>query len=319
MTKPRLVILDAHTLNPGDLSWEALEKHFKVSVYPRSSNADVLERCKDAEFILTNKVAIGADLIHQLAQLRYIGVLATGTNVVDLTAASQQGIVVTNVPAYGPDAVAQMVFAHILHHTQQLALHHRAVKAGAWSQADDFCFSLTPLMSLKGKHLGLVGFGDIARQVAKIAQAFAMKVSIHCPSVPADLPAEITYLPLASLLSQADIISLHCPLTSETSELINQDSLKLIKPKALLINTARGGLINEQALADALNQGRLFAGVDVLSSEPPSKDNPLLFADNISISPHIAWATLEARQTLLRIAVDNIEGFLKGQDSNRVN
>lgn len=316
--KPRLVILDAHTLNPGDLSWDGFEQYFDLRIFPRSQAQQVLERCQDAEFMLTNKVEITASLMDQLPQLRYIGVLATGTNVVDVAYAAEQGIAVTNVPAYGPDAVAQMVFAHILHHTQRLALHDTAVKAGEWSNAKDFCFSLAPLISLKGKHLGLIGFGDIARRVSKVALAFEMKVTTHTRNPAMALPEGVEHQALADLLSQGDIISLHCPLTSSTHELINQDSLRLIKPQALLINTARGGLINEQALSDALNRGDLYAGLDVLSQEPPDKDNPLLSANNVSISPHIAWATLEARQKLLQIALANLMAFLRHERVNRV-
>lgn len=315
--RAKLVVLDGFSLNPGDLSWDRLKALCDLTVYDRSMD-QLAQRCHGAKMILTNKTPITAELMASLPELNYIGILATGTNVVDLEAAKARGIVVTNVPAYGPDAVAQMVFAHILHHSQQLALHDAAVKAGECSQSEDFCFSLTQLVSLKGKRLGLVGFGDIATKVAKIALAFEMKVSVSRLNKHKPLPPEVEHLSLDSLLSTSDIISLHCPLTQETHQLINQARLKLIKPNALLINTARGGLIDEQALALALNQGRLFAGVDVLSAEPPKQDNPLLSARNISITPHIGWATYEARQQLLNIAIDNVASFLRSDIRNRV-
>ncbi|MBB1268683.1 D-2-hydroxyacid dehydrogenase [Shewanella sp. SR44-3] len=317
-TRERLVVLDGFSLNPGDLSWQPLAALCDLSVYERSSTDDLLRRCQGASMLLTNKTPINAALMAMLPELKYIGILATGTNVVDLEAARLKGIVVTNVPAYGPDAVAQMVFAHILHHSQQVALHHQAVKAGLWCQSEDFCFSLTQLGSLKGKHLGLVGFGNIAEKVAKIALAFEMKVSVNRQDKTKPLPDKLNYLSLEALLSAADIISLHCPLTPVTHHLINPQRLKLIKPNALLINTARGDLIDESALASALNGGRLFAGVDVLSTEPPKVDNPLLRASNISITPHIGWATFEARQNLLNIAIDNVAGFLQAKIRNRV-
>jgi glycerate dehydrogenase len=316
-TGDKLVVLDGFSLNPGDLSWDRLGSLCDLTVYDRSVD-QLAQRCQGAKMLLTNKTPITAELMARLPELNYIGILATGTNVVDLEAAKARGIVVTNVPAYGPDAVAQMVFAHILHHSQQLALHDDAVKAGKWSQAEDFCFSLTQLVSLKGKRLGLVGFGDIASKVAKIALAFDMRVSVCRLNKHKPLPPEVEQLDLESLLSRSDIISLHCPLTSDTHQLINQQRLTLFKPNALLINTARGGLIDEQALAVALNQNRLFAGVDVLSTEPPKQDNPLLSAKNISITPHIGWATFEARQKLLNIAIDNVASFLRSETRNRV-
>jgi glycerate dehydrogenase len=316
-TGDKLVVLDGFSLNPGDLSWDRLGSLCDLTVYDRSVD-QLAQRCQGAKMLLTNKTPITAELMARIPELSYIGILATGTNVVDLEAAKARGIVVTNVPAYGPDAVAQMVFAHILHHSQQLALHNDAVKSGRWCQAEDFCFSLTQLVSLKGKRLGLVGFGDIASKVATIALAFQMRVSVCRLNKHKPLPPEVEHLDLESLLSTSDIISLHCPLTSDTHQLINQHRLTLFKLNALLINTARGGLIDEQALALALNQNRLFAGVDVLSTEPPKQDNPLLSAKNISITPHIGWATFEARQKLLNIAIDNVASFLRSETRNRV-
>ncbi|WP_394131293.1 D-2-hydroxyacid dehydrogenase [Shewanella maritima] len=314
----KIVVLDGYTLNPGDLSWQPLLELGECDIYQHSQANEVLARAKDAQVLLTNKTVIDRQLMAQLPQLKYIGVLATGTNVVDVAYAIQQGIVVTNVPAYGPDAVAQMVFAHILHHSQHLAVHHDAVVKGLWSNNRDFCFTLAPLMSLKHKTIGLIGYGDIGKQVAKIAQAFNMKVLIHTPNKKLNLDDGLYWCELPKLLQQADIISLHCPLTPITHHLINAASLAIMQPGCLLINTARGDLISETELALWLNQERGFAGVDVLSTEPPEPDNPLLSAKNISISPHIAWATVEARQNLLNIAMNNLQAFGKGEPVNQV-
>ena len=315
----KIVVLDGETLNPGDLSWQSLTELREFTCFSRTAGADVVVRAQGAEIILTNKTPLNAETLAQLPALKYIGVLATGTNVVDIAAAKAQGIVVTNVPAYAPDAVAQMVFAHILHHTQAVAAHHQAVVDGQWVSCQDFCFTLMPLQSLKGKTLGLIGYGDIGQQVGTLALAFGMKVLVNTRSVIKDLPQGATWVTRETVLSESDIISLHCPLTPETEQFINQQTLALMKPNALLINTARGGLIDEAALAAALSQNRLFAGVDVLSTEPPSADNPLLHAPNISISPHNAWATKEARQSLLNIAVANVHGYLQGEVINCVN
>ncbi|ASJ97799.1 D-2-hydroxyacid dehydrogenase [Shewanella marisflavi] len=316
----KLVVLDGYTLNPGDLDWQPLAELGEFHCYDRSSPDEVLARAQGARVLLTNKTVLNRETLKALPELEYIGVLATGTNVVDLTAASELGIKVTNVPGYGPDAVAQMVFAHILHHTQRLADHHNAVVSGAWSQSPDFCFTLAPLQSLKGKVLGLVGFGDIGAQVASIALAFQMQVLVNTRSPKQGMPDGVRWCEREELFAEADIISLHCPLTSDTEQLINRERLLAMKPSAILINTARGGLVDERALADALRAGEIAAaGVDVLSTEPPSDDNPLLSAVNISISPHNAWATLEARQNLLAIAVANLKGFLAGSPQHLVN
>ncbi|MFT5790355.1 MAG: glycerate dehydrogenase [Shewanella sp.] len=316
----QIVILDGYTLNPGDLSWQPLASMGELSCYERTAPQDVLARCKDAEILLTNKTVLDAKTLKQLPNLKYIGVLATGTNVVDIDAATALGILVTNVPGYGPDAVAQMVFAHILHATQQVARHSEAVKQGQWSESEDFCFTLSPLQSLKGKTLGLIGFGDIGQATAQIAKAFGMRVIVNTRNAKVVLPTGCTWVTQDSLFVDADIVSLHCPLTASTDKLINRSVLKQMKPTAMLINTARGGLVDELALADALAQGQIaFSGVDVLSNEPPQASNPLLKAPNISISPHNAWATIEARQNLLNIAVNNVSGFLKGDPVNTVN
>lgn len=315
----KIVVLDGETLNPGDLTWQAVSALGEFSCFARTPSAEIIPRAQDAEIVLTNKTPLDANTLAQLPKLKYIGVLATGTNVVDLAAAKELGIVVTNVPAYGPDAVAQMVFAHILHHTQAVAAHHQAVAAGQWSNCSDFCFTLMPLQSLKGKTLGLIGYGDIGQQVAKLALAFGMKVLVNTRTEPSNLPQGVSWTSRDTVFKESDILSLHCPLTPETTELINTQTLELMKPQALLINTARGGLIDEAALATALKQGKVFAGVDVLSTEPPSADNPLLTAPNISISPHNAWATKEARQNLLNIATANLSAYLAGERVNWVN
>ncbi|MEL4296031.1 D-2-hydroxyacid dehydrogenase [Shewanella xiamenensis] len=315
----KIVVLDGETLNPGDLTWQAVSALGEFSCFARTPSAEIIPRAQDAEIVLTNKTPLDANTLAQLPKLKYIGVLATGTNVVDLAVAKALGIVVTNVPAYGPDAVAQMVFAHILHHTQAVAAHHQAVTAGQWSNCSDFCFTLMPLQSLKGKTLGLIGYGDIGQQVAKLALAFGMKVLVNTRTEPSNLPQGVSWTSRDTVFKESDILSLHCPLTPETTELINTQTLELMKPQALLINTARGGLIDEAALVAALAQGKVFAGVDVLSTEPPSADNPLLTAPNISISPHNAWATKEARQNLLNIATANLCAYLAGDKVNWVN
>ncbi|MCL1058519.1 D-2-hydroxyacid dehydrogenase [Shewanella gelidimarina] len=316
----QIVILDGYTLNPGDLCWKPLAAMGELTCFERTAPQDVLARSKDAAVLLTNKTVLDENTLKQLPKLRYVGVLATGTNVVDIKAATALGILVTNVPGYGPDAVAQMVFAHILHATQQVARHSDAVMQGKWSLSEDFCFTLSPLQSLKGKTLGLVGFGDIGQAVAQIALAFGMQVIVNTRNAKLVLPAGCTWVTQDSLFMDSDIVSLHCPLTTATDKLINRSVLKQMKPTAMLINTARGGLVDESALADALAQGQIaFSGVDVLSTEPPQKDNPLLKAPNISISPHNAWATIEARQNLLNIAVNNLSGFLNGDAVNTVN
>ncbi|QFU21547.1 D-2-hydroxyacid dehydrogenase [Shewanella eurypsychrophilus] len=313
----KVVVLDSFTLNPGDLSWQSIEQFGELSCFDRTPAELVISRAIDADVILTNKTVLNASTLALLPKLQYVGVLATGTNVVDLEAASKLGIVVSNVPAYGPDAVAQMVFAHILHHTQRLAAHHQAVTQSRWTECDDFCFTLSPLQSLMGKTFGLIGYGAIGQRVANIALAFGMKVIVNTRSQQVSLPRGVEWRERETVLTQADIVSLHCPLSGSTDKLINRDTLLLMKPSAILINTARGGLIDEAALAQALEHGVIAAaGVDVLSSEPPEKNNPLLSAKNISISPHNSWATLEARQNLLNIATHNLACYVSGEKSD---
>jgi len=321
-----IVVLDGYTLNPGDLDWQPLvniaeqDREGLFRCYDRTSEAELISRASNADIIFTNKTAITAETLSQLPKLKYIGVLATGTNVVDLDFAAELGVVVTNVPGYGPDAVAQMVFAHILHHTQRVSIHQSAVSEGKWTDCEDFCFTLAPLQSLKGKTLGLMGYGAIGRQVANIALAFGMKVLVNTRTEIIDLPDGVKWTAFDSMISQLDILSLHCPLTEVTDKIIDHTVLEKMRPSAILINTARGGLIDEAALKQALDEGEIAAaGVDVLSTEPPKADNPLLSAVNISISPHNSWATREARQNLLDIAVDNLRTFLLAESVNRVN
>jgi len=315
-----IVVLDGFTLNPGDLDWQVLADLGELSCYDRSLEAEIIDRGASAEIIFTNKTPLTATSLRQLPKLKYIGLLSTGANVVDLSAARELGIMVTNVPGYGPDSVAQMVFAHILHHTQRVSMHHDAVVADQWSRCVDFCFTLAPLQSLKGKTMGLVGYGDIGKQVATVALAFGMKVLVNTRSERSDLPAGVSWCELDAMLSVVDILSLHCPLTAQTEHMINRDTLKVMGKQVILINTARGGLIDEAALKQALAAGDIAAaGVDVLSSEPPEPDNPLLSAVNISISPHNSWATIEARQNLLNIAVANLKAYCAGKSINRVN
>ncbi|QIZ77817.1 D-2-hydroxyacid dehydrogenase [Ferrimonas lipolytica] len=316
----KIIVLDGETLNPGDLDWTLLNRYGEVTVYSNSSAELVLERCEGAEIVLTNKVVLDASLLVQLPQLRYIGVTATGYNVVDVNAAAAQGVVVTNIPGYGPESVAQMAMAHLLHFASRVAQHDDAVHQGQWVDSPNFCFWNAPLMALAGKTLGVVGFGDIGQAMARMARGFGMKVLVHTRSERHDLPTEHRWVTLAELFSQADVVSLHCPQTAANTEFVNAQLLATMKPTALLLNTARGGLIHEAELAQALAAGVIAgAGLDVLSTEPPAADNPLLTAPNCSITPHNAWATLEARQNLLNIAIANIGSYLNGKVQHQVN
>ncbi|BDY03313.1 D-2-hydroxyacid dehydrogenase [Ferrimonas sp. YFM] len=314
-----LVVLDGYTLNPGDIDWQPMERLAQCRVYDRTDDADILARAAGVPLLLTNKTPLTADTLARLPDLKYIGVLATGVNVVDLDAARGLGITVTNVPAYGPGSVAQMAMAHILHHASRVAHHHQQVAQGRWTTSPDFCFYDGPLIALEGKTLGLVGYGEIARRLAAMGEGFGMKVVVTSATQKRDLPEGRRWLPLESLLQQADVVSLHCPLTADNQRMINDRTLALMKPGALLVNTARGPLVDEDALAQALIRGHLGgAGLDVLSSEPPLADNPLLSAPNCSITPHNAWATREARMRLMQIAADNLQAFLAGNPKNRV-
>ena len=319
----KIVVLDGHTLNPGDLSWERLENTGSVTVYDRTNGDSIIERSSNAEIILTNKTPLTSDTIRSLERLRYIGVLATGYNVVDTVAAAQRDIPVSNVPTYGTVAVAQMVFAHLLEHCHHVAAHSKAVHDGEWNAQPDFCFWNFPLFELAGKTIGIVGFGRIGRQVGIIASSFGMKVRAY-DSYHADPPTEIgdfAWTSLDDLFSNSDVVSLHCPLFPETEGLIDSHRIGQMKESAILINASRGGLVVDRDLADALNKGRIAgASLDVVSNtEPPDPKNPLLTAANCLITPHIAWAAKESRSRLLETAIDNVEAYVRGNPQNVVN
>ena len=317
----KIIVLDGYGMNPGDLSWDRLENLGDVTVYDRTAPSETIERSAGAEIILTNKTIIDRNIIEKLPGLKYIGVLATGFNVVDTAAAREKEIIVTNIPAYSTDSVAQMVFSLLLAITNNVEHYTADNRAGRWSRNADFCYWDSPLMELAGKTFGIVGFGNIGNKVAGIALAFGMKV-LALSSKSADaLPAGVRKAEnLEQLLSESDVLSLHCPLTDSTRHLINASTLAKMKPTAILINTGRGPLVDEKALADALNNGELRgAGVDVLSCEPPTIDNPLLYARNCYTTPHLGWATLEARQRLMDIAVANVANFIEGTPTNVVN
>jgi glycerate dehydrogenase len=315
----KIVILDGYSANPGDLSWQALDAMGEVTVYDRTSPIDLIERSKDADILLTNKVIIGRSEMAQLPKLKYIGVLATGYNVVDIEAARVRGIIVTNVPAYSTESVAQMVFAHLLtvtNRTEHYAIQNRE---GRWSNNPDFCYWDAPLTELAGKTFGIVGLGNIGKRVSQIALAFGMKVKALTSKDAATLPQGIQKANLQELLSTSDVVSLHCPLTPDTRHLINADTLSQMKSSAILINTGRGPLIDDQAVADALANGGIAAYcADVMTNEPPHIDNPLLSQPHAYLTPHIAWASTEARVRLLQIAIDNVRAFVSGNPQNVV-
>jgi len=318
-----LVILDGYTVNPGDLSWDALRALGDVTVHDYTPAEWVLERARGAEGIFTNKTVLAADLLAALPGLRYVGLFSTGTNAVDLVAAARLGVTVTNVPAYSTPSVTQMVFAHLLGFTTHAREHSESVRAGRWTTNRDFCYWEHPLMELAGRTMGVVGFGQIGQAVARVAATFGMRVLVFTRTpnrnVPQDLQAVVEFVSLDALLSRGDVVTLHVPLTDATAGLVNRESLAKMKPTAFLINTGRGGLVVETDLADALNTGRLAgAGVDVLSTEPPAADNPLLHARNITITPHIAWATAAARGRLLTTVAENLRAFLAGRPVNVV-
>ena len=318
----KIVILDAFTSNPGDLSWDAIEELGELTVYDRTIPEEVLERCTGSEIIFTNKVILNSETIEKLPELKYIGVLATGTNVVDLNFAKERGICVTNIPGYSTDSVVQHILALMLHFSSRVSVHNDAVQKGDWVNSIDFSFTLGSLNELSGKTLGIIGLGTIGRKLARVADAMGMKiVAAHQSSMDRlELPYEVEWLPVDEVFALADFISLNCPLTSETEKVVNAEHLKKMKSSAIVINTGRGPLVNEQALADALNNETIAgAGLDVLSTEPPAGDNPLLSAKNCVITPHIAWASREARARLIAIAADNLSSFLSKIPQNVVN
>ena len=316
----RIVILDGYSVNPGDLSWEPLNQFGEVVVYDRTSEDEVIDRCKGAEIILTNKVVLDATILNMLPRLQYIGVLATGYNVVDLEVASRQNIVVTNIPAYSTESVAQMVFAHLLNIVSRVDHYARENRKGRWTNSSDFCYLDHNLVELHKKRMGIVGLGHTGMATARIAQAFGMNVMAYTSKDEEDLPAGIRKVSLNQLFSESDIISLHCPLTDTTRHMINKETLATMKPSAILINTGRGPLVDDEAVATALHKGVIAAyGADVVSTEPPKADNPLLSAPYCYLTPHIAWATKEARTRLLTICIENIKAFLEGEPINQVN
>ncbi len=313
----KIVILDGYTANPGDLSWSDLEQLGQLTVYDRTRPEETVARAADAEVVLTNKVVIGRQEIAQLPRLQYIGVLATGYNVVDIQAARERGIIVTNVPAYSTESVAQMVFAHLLTVTNRTEHYAVLNRQGRWSSNPDFSYWDTPLHELAGKTFGIVGLGNIGSRVAQIALAFGMKVAALTSK--SALPAGIQKVSLDELLTTADVVSLHCPLTDTTRHLINARTLQMMKPSAILINTGRGPLVNDADVAEALSTRRLYAYcADVLTTEPPQADNPLLCQSNAYFTPHIAWASVEARVRLLQTAIANVRAFANGTPQNTV-
>jgi glycerate dehydrogenase len=314
-----IVELDGYAANPGDLSWEPLKAFGQLTVYPRTAPDEIVERAKDADAVLVNKVNMTDEIMAQLPRLKYIGVLATGYNVVDIDAAHRRGIVVTNIPAYSTDSVVQMTFAHILNITNHVAHYADENRQGRWSRNADFCYWDTPLPELSGKTMGIVGLGNIGMRVARLARDFGMDVFALTSKNASDLPEGIQKTTLEGVLAVSDILSLHCPLTQDTYHLIDAKRLKLMRPSAILINTGRGPLVDESAVAEALETEKLAAyGADVMVEEPPRADNPLFVQPHAYITPHIAWATKEARQRLMEICVENIKAFVEGRSLNHV-
>ena len=320
MHSPVIVALDGYTLNPGDLSWDAIAKLGRFTAYPRTAEAQVIERAASATIVITNKVGFPAATLAQLPQLKLIAVTATGYNIVDTAAAKARGVRVCNVPAYSTESVAQHTVALLLELTNHVGRHVESVRRGDWGRQAEFSYTVAPMVELKGKTIGLIGFGNIGRQVGAIAQALGMNVLVldRGHEVAATYP--IRRVDLDTLLATADVVSLHCPLTAENAKLINRQTLALMKPGALLLNTARGGLVDDAALAEALNAGHLGgAGLDVLTVEPPAQGNVLIGAKNCLVTPHIGWATLESRQRCLAVTTENIAAFIAGKPVNVVN
>ena len=316
----KIVVLDGHGANPGDLSWAPLEELGSLTVYPRTTPDEVIDHAADADILITNKVILDKKVLSALKRLKYIGVFATGFNTIDIQAAKERGIVVTNIPAYSTDSVAQMTFAHLLNITNRVDHYADESRAGRWSRNPDFCYWDTALPELAGKTIGIVGLGHIGSEVARIAGAFGMNVFAYTSKNAADLPASIRKTTLDGLFAASDILSLHCPLTADTREMINKEMLAKMRPGTILINVSRGALVNEQDVAEALESGQLGAyGADVMCEEPPAKTNPLFAQPHAYITPHIAWATVEARMRLMQIAAENIRAFINGEPQNVVN
>src|SRR5690242_9140631 len=315
----KIVVLDAFAMNPGDLSWEQLKNIGNTEIYDRSLPEESIKRVSDAEIILTNKALVNKDIIEAAPNLKYIGVMATGYNVVDITEAHKRNIVVTNVPAYSTASVAQLTFAFILELANHTALYAQSVENGDWVRSKDFSYHLKPIMELQNKTLGIIGFGQIGQNVAKIALAFGMKVISSHKHPERDKMEGVAFVDEKTCFTEADIISLHCPLNENNFQFVNKELIATMKPTSFLINTSRGGLINEPDLAEALNNEVIAgAALDVLSTEPPSANNPLLHAKNCLINPHVAWATFESRSRLMDVVVSNVKAFLNGKAENVV-
>lgn len=315
----KIVELDAHSVNPGDLSWDEIKALGNLDLYDRTAPEDVIKRAKDADAILINKINISEEVIAALPKLRYIGEMATGFNNIDINAAKRHGITVTNIPAYSTDSVAQLVFAHILNVANHVDHYAVETRRGTWSRNPDFCYWDTPLVELAGKSIGIVGLGHIGMRVAEIAHCFGMMVTALTSKESQSLPEWIRKATLDGLLSSSDIVTLHCPLTDKNKHMINADTLALMNSKSILVNTGRGPLVDETAVANALEAGKLEAYcADVMADEPPHADNPLLKCSNAFITPHIAWATHEARQRLMGIAANNLRAFINGEPINTV-
>ncbi len=315
----KIVDLDAHSVNPGDLSWKGMEALGEFKAYDRTAVKDVVARAYEADAILINKITIDEATLEQLPRLKYIGELATGYNNIDIAAARKRGIVVTNIPAYSTDSVAQLVFAHILNVANRVDHYAHESREGRWSRNPDFCYWDTPLIELAGKSIGIVGLGNIGSKVAQIARSFGMVVTAVTSKEAKTLPEWMTKSTLEGMLSSSDVVTLHCPLNADTRHMINDETLNLMHAGAVLVNTGRGPLVDENAVAEALRTGRLRAYcADVMADEPPRKGNPLFDCDNAYITPHIAWATREARARLIDIAVGNLKAFMEGEPVNSI-
>lgn len=316
----KIVVLDGYTLNPGDISWDSLKELGDVTIYDRTNPEDISHRIKGADIVLVNKVKLDKEIIENMDG-KYIGLLSTGFDVVDIEAARENGIIVTNVPTYGTDAVAQMTFAHMLNLFSHVGIHNTSVKKGEWESSIDFTYWNAQLVQLSGKKLGLIGYGNIGRAVAKIGNAFGLSIIAHSRSkTSSDSTEDVEFVSLDRLFKESDIISLHCPLNPGTEKIINKENIEKMKDGVVIINTSRGGLIDEEALATALKEGKVkAAGLDVVSVEPILKTNPLLKCDNAIITPHIAWAAKEARESLMKTVVENIKEYKKANPQNVVN
>lgn len=315
----KITVCDGFAMNPGDLSWGELEKLGNLEVFEKTSKEELVERLRESDIAVVNKVVLDRDILEKLPNLKMISVTATGYNNIDLDCATEQGIVVSNVPAYSTNSVVQMVFAHILNFTNMVAIHNSSVKKGDWEKSDQFCYSLSPLTELSGKVFGILGFGNIGKELAKVAIAFGMKVIVSTRTIPSGFE-NVSFVERDELFKESDFIALAAPLTPSTENVINSKTIDLMKKTAYLINTGRGGLVNEKELADGLDNNLIAgAGIDVLNQEPPVTGSPLIKNEKCIITPHIAWATFEARKRLLEVTIENIGTFISKKPKNRVN